>query len=170
MAAFSIPGALAMTLFGGFLFGYTLGAAYAAIGATAGATILFTVARSTLGAALRERAGPWLGKMRAGFQANAVSYLLVLRLVPLFPFWLVNLVPACLGMSLRGYVGATFVGILPGTVVYAVLGSGLGKVLDAGETPEFSLALEPRILLPLIGLAILALLPVVYKRLKARPR
>ncbi|HUC60756.1 MAG TPA: VTT domain-containing protein [Alphaproteobacteria bacterium] len=170
LAACSIPGALAMTLFGGFLFGPALGTACAAIGATIGATILFLVARSTLGATLRSRAGPWLARMRRGFQANAASYLLVLRLVPLFPFWLVNLVPACLGMDARAFALATFFGILPATAVYAFLGAGLGQVLDAGRAPAFDAILEPRILLPLLGLAILALVPVVYKGLKVRRR
>jgi len=170
VCAFSLPGGAVMTVFGGYLFGPYLAAVYVVIGATAGATILFLVARSTLGAALRARAGPFLQKMEAGFRENALSYLLVLRLVPLFPFWLVNLVPAFLGVRLRTFVIATLLGIIPGTFVYASLGGGVGELLDTGREPDLDLIFHANILLPLIGLALLALLPVVYKRLKARRR
>ena len=170
ITAFSLPGGAVMTVFGGYVFGPYLAAGYVVIGATAGAAILFLVARSTLGAALRSRAGPFLHKMEAGFQENALSYLLVLRLVPLFPFWLVNLVPAFLGVPLRTFVIATLLGIIPGTFVYASLGGGVGELLDTGREPDLDLIFQANILLPLVGLALLALLPVVYKRLKARRR
>lgn len=170
VTAFSLPGGAVMTVFGGYVFGPYLGASYVVIGATAGATVLFLVARSTLGAVLRARAGPFLQKMEAGFQENALSYLLVLRLVPLFPFWLVNLVPAFLGVQLRTYVIGTLLGIIPGTFVFASLGGGIDEVLDTGREPDFDIIFHAKILLPIIGLALLALLPVVYKRLKARKR
>lgn len=170
VTAFSLPGGAVMTVFGGYVFGPYLATGYIVIAATAGATILFLVARSTLGAALRERAGPFLKKMEAGFRENALSYLLVLRLVPLFPFWLVNLVPAFLGVPLRTFVIATLIGIIPGTFVYASLGGGVGALLDTGGEPDLGLIFHANILLPLVGLALLALLPVVYKRLKARKR
>ncbi len=108
--------------------------------------------------------------MEAGFRENALSYLLVLRLVPLFPFWLVNLVPAFLGVPLRTYVIGTFLGIIPGTLVYAYLGGDVGELLDTGGDPPLDRIFHLDILLPIIGLALLALLPVVYKRLKARKR
>lgn len=170
ITAFSLPGGAVMTVFGGYVFGPYLAAGYVVIGATAGATVLFLIARSTLGAVLRARAGPFLQKMEAGFQENALSYLLVLRLVPLFPFWLVNLVPAFLGVPLRTYVIGTLLGIIPGTIVYASLGGGVGEVLDTGREPDLDIIFQANILLPLVGLALLALLPVVYKRLKARKR
>ena len=106
--------------------------------------------------------------MEDGFRANAVSYMLVLRLVPLFPFWLVNLVPAFLGVSTRTYVISTLVGIMPGTFVYASLGNGIGHLIDAGQTPDLSIIFAPEVLGPLIGLAALSLVPVIYKRFKAR--
>ena len=92
----------------------------------------------------------------------------MLRLVPLFPFFLVNLVPAFLGVSLRLYVVGTFIGIIPGTFVFATVGAGLGSVFDQGG--EFSAAgiLTPQIITALVGLAVLALIPVVYKKIKAR--
>jgi len=168
VAALSIPGATVMTLTGGFLFGTVLGTLYNVLGATIGATLVFLVARSSFGEVLQQRAGPFLKKLEAGFREDAVSYLLVLRLVPLFPFWLVNLVPALFGMSLWAYVVCTFFGILPGAVVYTSVGGGLGEFLDRGEKPDLHLAMQPHILLPLVGLGLLALVPVAYKHWKKR--
>jgi uncharacterized membrane protein YdjX (TVP38/TMEM64 family) len=168
MIAFSLPGALLMTVLGGFLFGTYLGAACSVIGASAGATLLFLAARTSVGAILEARAGPFLHKMEEGFQRNALSYLLVLRLVPLFPFWLVNLVPAFLNVPLRTYVLGTVLGIIPGGLVFASIGSGLGEVLDAGRKPELDILFNKSVLLPMIGLAVLALIPVGYKMIKAR--
>jgi uncharacterized membrane protein YdjX (TVP38/TMEM64 family) len=168
VAALSIPGATAMTLTGGFLFGTVLGTLCNVTGATIGATLVFLVARSAFGEVLQRRAGPFLKKIEEGFRQDAVSYLLVLRLVPLFPFWLVNLVPAFFGMSLGAYMLCTFFGILPGAVVYTSVGGGLGEFLDRGEKPDLHLVFQPHILLPLIGLGLLALVPVAYKRWKQR--
>ncbi len=162
--ALSLPGALVLTLTGGFLFGTWLGGALAVVGATAGAIGVFLIARTALGSGLRDRAGPWLRRMEAGFREDAFSYLLVLRLVPLFPFWLVNLVPAALGVPLRTFAAATLVGVVPATLVYAGVGNGLGAVLERGGSPELGLVLEPRVLLPLLGLALLALVPVAHRR------
>lgn len=166
--ALSLPGGAALTLAGGFLFGVVAGAIYATIGATAGAVLVFLIARSALGEPLRARAGPWLTRMREGFNRNCLSYLLVLRLVPVFPFWLVNLVPAVLGMPLSTYTLGTLLGIIPGCIVYTSVGAGLGAVFDAGGEPDLALVLEPSILLPLLGLALLSLAPVIYRRLRRR--
>ena len=162
--ALSLPGAIFLTLAGGFLFGTWLGGLLAVLGATAGAVAVFLIARTALGAGWRERAGPWLRRMEAGFRADAFHYLLVLRLIPLFPFWLVNLVPAFLGVPLATFAAATFLGIIPATLIYAGVGSGLGVVLERGQDPDLGLVLEPRVLLPLLGLALLALLPVLHRR------
>jgi len=168
MVAFSVPGGAVLTISAGFLFGTALAAALVVVGATLGAVAVFLAARTAFGTYLRARAAPGLERMRAGFQENAFNYLLVLRLIPLFPFWLVNLVPAFLGVPLRTYVLATFFGIIPGTVIYASLGNGLGAILDRGEQPNLSEIFEPGLLLPLVALAVFALLPVVYKWIKAR--
>jgi uncharacterized membrane protein YdjX (TVP38/TMEM64 family) len=166
--AFSLPGGAVLTITGGFLFGSVWGTACVIFAATAGATALFLIAKTSFGDALRAKAGPALQRMQDGFQEGALSYLLVLRLVPLFPFFLVNLVPAFLGVSLRVYVVGTFIGIIPGTFVFATVGAGLGSVFDQGG--EFSAAgiLTPQIITALGGLAVLALIPVVYKKIKAR--
>ncbi|HET6521997.1 MAG TPA: TVP38/TMEM64 family protein [Geminicoccaceae bacterium] len=168
VVALSLPGAAVMTIAGGFLFGLWLGTACVVVGATLGATAVFLVARTALGDFLRARAGPWLRRMEDGFRENAFSYLLFLRLIPLFPFWLVNLVPAFLGVPPRTYVAATLLGIIPGSLVYASVGNGLGAVFDQGGTPDLGVIFRPAILGPILGLAVLALLPVVYRRYKAR--
>jgi uncharacterized membrane protein YdjX (TVP38/TMEM64 family) len=166
--AMSLPGGTVLSLIGGFLFGAVISTGLVVVSATLGATILFVIAKSALGDALRVRAGPWMDKLAKGFQENEVSYLLVLRLVPLFPFFVVNLVPAFLGVRLRDYVLATFIGIIPGTFVYNLAGAGLGSILDSGEDFTVASVLTLEIKLALFGLAVLALLPVVYKRLKDR--
>ena len=106
--------------------------------------------------------------MESGFRENAVSYMLVLRLVPLFPFWLVNLVSAFLGVSFMSYVATTFIGIIPGTAVYSSVGNGLGALVDAGRMPDLNLLTKPEILGPLVALSLLSLVPVFYKWVKAR--
>lgn len=164
--AFSVPGGLWLTISGGFLFGTVAGGTYAVIGATAGAVALFLAARTAFGDLLRARAGSALERMEEGFRRDAFNYLLVLRLVPIFPFFLVNLVPAFLGVRLGTYVAATALGIIPATFVFASVGAGLGAVFDAGGGRPRLLA--PSVLLPLVGLAVLALIPVVYRAIKRR--
>jgi uncharacterized membrane protein YdjX (TVP38/TMEM64 family) len=161
----SIPVATALTIFGGFLFGLAGGAALSVAGATLGSTALFLIAKTTVGDALRARAGPWLQKMQRGFAEGALSYLLVLRLVPLFPFFVVNLVPAFLGVPLSTFFIATLLGIIPGSLVYASVGAGLGMVFESGGSFSPSDALTPEVLTALIGLAVLSLLPVAYRKL-----
>lgn len=166
MAAFSLPGALVATLTGGFLFGTWAGGGATVIGATIGASVLFVAARTAFADLLRGKAGSAIARMEAGFKENAFSYLLFLRLVPAFPFWLVNLAPAFLGVPLRTFVAATFLGIIPGTFVFASIGNGLGAIFDAGGTPDFGLLRQPQIIGPLIALALLSLLPVLYRRFR----
>jgi uncharacterized membrane protein YdjX (TVP38/TMEM64 family) len=166
--AFSLPGATVLSITGGFLFGTVWGTVCIVVSATLGATVLFLTAKTAFGDAWRARAGPWLQNMEAGFRDNALSYLLVLRLVPLFPFFIVNLVPALLGVPLSTYVLGTFVGIIPGAVIYATVGAGLGSIFDAGGEFSATDILTPQVLLSLIGLAVLAMLPVVYKKFKTR--
>ena len=166
--ALSVPGGAILTIAGGFLFGSILTTILVVFAATLGATLVFLIAKTTLGDPLRARAGPFLKRMEAGFQENALNYLLVLRLIPLFPFWIVNLVPAFLGVPLRTYVLGTLLGIIPGTFVFASVGAGIGSVLDSGEDFSPSSVLTPQIVVALVGLAVLALLPVAYRKLKAR--
>ncbi len=170
--ALSLPAGLMLTLLGGFLFGTLLGSALVVGGATLGAIAVFLAARTAFGDVLRRRAGPLLRKLQDGLQQDAMSYLLVLRLIPLFPFWLVNIAPAFFGVSLRVYAIATLIGILPATVIYASIGSGLGALLDEDLDLQSlgKVILEPRYILPLVGLACLSLLPVGYRHWKQRSK
>jgi uncharacterized membrane protein YdjX (TVP38/TMEM64 family) len=169
VAALSIPVAALLSMTGGFLFGTILGALHSLLGATIGATLVFLLGRTAYGDVLQRRVGPALKKVEEGLREDAVSYLLVLRLVPIFPFFVVNLVAALFGMSLREYILCSFFGMMPGALVYASVGGGLGEFLDRGEKPDFQLVLQPHILVPLLGLALLALAPVAYKRWKRKP-
>lgn len=166
--AFSLPIAILITPLGGFLFGVWLGSILSIVGATLGATAVFLAARTAFYDLFHARAGAALARLEEGFRRDSFSYLLFLRLVPVFPFWLVNIVPALLGMALGPYMLATLIGIIPGAVVYSSVGSGLGMLIDRGEMPNLGIIFEWRILLPLLGLAVLALLPVLYTHLRAR--
>jgi uncharacterized membrane protein YdjX (TVP38/TMEM64 family) len=171
--AVSIPGALILTLAGGFLFGPWIGGGATVIAATIGATCIFLAARTALGDALRKRAGPWLQRLERGFQENAFNYLLALRLFPGAPFFIVNLAPAFLGVSLRDFFFATLIGIIPGTLVYASVGNGLRAAFDVGAHVDpaqaaRTLLLSPAILWPIAGLIALSLLPVIAKALRPR--
>jgi uncharacterized membrane protein YdjX (TVP38/TMEM64 family) len=167
VTAFSLPGGLLLTTVGGFLFGTWLAGGIVVFAATLGASILFLAARSALAEVLRAKAGSTIDRMEAGFRENAMSYLLVLRLVPLFPFFLVNLVPAFLGVSLKTYVIATFFGIVPGTFVFASLGNGFGALFDMGGEPDFGIMYSAEVIGPLLALAALSCLPILYKRYQA---
>jgi uncharacterized membrane protein YdjX (TVP38/TMEM64 family) len=162
--AVSLPGAVVLTLAGGFLFGAVLGTALSVVAATIGAAAVFLIARSAFGDVLRLKAGAFVARMADGFQKNAFSYLLFLRLVPVFPFWAVNLVPAFLGMKLVPFVVATGIGIIPGTAVYSAFGAGLGQVFEAGGKANITDVFSPPLVAGLIGLGLLSLLPVVLKR------
>lgn len=164
--AFSLPIAIIITPVGGFLFGIWLGAILSVIGATVGSVAVFLAARSALHDLFHARAGAALARLEAGFRRDSFSYLLFLRLVPVFPFWLVNIVPALLGMRLWPYTLATLIGIIPAAFVYAGLGAGFGTLIERGETPDLGLIFQWHILLPLLGLAILALVPVLYTHLR----
>ncbi len=164
--AASLPGGAVLSVLAGFLFGTWVGTACVLVGATIGATLLFLAARSAFGDGLRRRLGARGERLAHDLDQNAFSYLLVLRLVPLFPFWLVNLVPALTRMSLGAYMLATLLGIIPGSFVFVSIGSGLGALFDRGETPNLGIIFSPDILVPLCGLAVLAMIPVAYRRFR----
>jgi uncharacterized membrane protein YdjX (TVP38/TMEM64 family) len=166
--AFSFPGAVFLTLAGGFLFGAALGTALTVLGATAGAVLVFLFARRLFGADALERLGAPARRLAEGLRREAASYLLVLRLVPLFPFFLVNLVPAFAGIRLPTFVWTTALGILPGTAVFSLAGAGLGSVLDAGGAFEARSVLTPEVIGALLGLAALSLAAIPLKRFLAR--
>ena len=182
----SLPGAAFLTVTGGFLFGIAVGATAAVISATIGATLIFLVARTALGEPLLRRVGPRANQLARGFRDEAFSYLLFLRLVPAFPFFLVNLVPAFAGVRLGPFVAATAIGVIPGAIVFAVAGAGLDSMIAAQKNsydqciaakgPDCRLAfdpadvLTPQLIAALVALGLLALMPVAVKYWRARSR
>ena len=166
VVSLSLPGALVMTLSGGFLFGPWLGAAAASSGASLGAAVIFLVCRTAVGDSLRGKAGSTIAKIEEGVRRDAFSYILTLRLIPVMPFWLVNLAAGFVNIPLRTFLAATVLGILPGSLVYSGLGAGLGEVFASGQEPNLRVIFEPHVLLPLVGLGLLSLLPVVLRRFR----
>lgn len=171
VAALSVPGALVLTLAGGFLFGIWLGGAATVIGATTGAVILFFAVRTSLGEPLRaraERSGGLLKSIVDGVRAGAFGYILTLRLAPVAPFWMVNVAAGLADAPVRPYVLATFFGIMPATFIYAGVGAGLSRVVAQGGAPNLGVILEPHVLGPLIALALLSLAVTLFRRRRRR--
>ena len=168
--AVSLPGALILTLTGGYLFGPWVGGSATVVGATFGAVAVFYAVRTSLGVVLRHRAEASGGKLKAvidGVEAGAFGYILTLRLVPLAPFWLVNIAAALAHAPVRAYALATFLGIMPATFIYSGIGAGIGDLIARGETPDAGVIFEPRILLPLVGLGLLSLGVTLFQRYRA---
>jgi len=173
VVAFSLPGAAIMTLTGGFLFGIFPGALFCILGASIGAVMIFTAAKTGLGDILHDKmhaqgGGGIMERMEKGLHENEVSYLLLMRLVPAIPFFIANLAPAFLGVKWRNFAVTTFFGIMPGSIVYTSVGAGLGDVFAAGETPDLGVIFQPNILGPIIGLCVLAVLPIIIKAVTAK--
>lgn len=171
LVAFSLPGATVMTLTGGFLFATFPGALFNVTGATIGAIGIFAAARWGLGerlSAKMDTSDGLIKRIKAGIDENQWSMLFLIRLVPAVPFFVANLVPALVGVPLSRYAISTFVGIIPGAVVYTSVGAGLGEVFDRGETPNLGIIFEPSILLPILGLCALAALPIVLKAVRGK--
>lgn len=164
IVACSIPSASFLTIVAGFLFGPFFGTFLVVASATIGAYLIYFAVSLSLNL-WQKKETPWLNKLRAGFKKNAFCYLLTLRLVPIFPFWMVNIAPALLNISSKTFIFATFIGIIPGTAVYASLGCGLKNILNKTEELDFMLLVEPQILFPLTLLALLAMSPVLYKKI-----
>ena len=181
----SLPGGALLTLVGGFLFGWLIAGSLTVFAATAGAVFVFMIARSSLGAFLTQKAGPFVQKLADGFNDDAFNYMMFLRLVPIFPFWLVNIAPALFNVKMRTYIITTFIGIIPGTFAIALLGSGLGSVIDKQKAifdtcvaqkgaenctfnVEVSSLITPQLLAAFAALGVVSLIPVAIKRWKAR--
>jgi uncharacterized membrane protein YdjX (TVP38/TMEM64 family) len=164
VAALSVPEAAVVTVAGGLLFGTELGGTLTVLGATAGAVILFVVARSALAEPLARRGGAVMRAVCDRLHRDGFLYLLSVRLIPAFPFWLVNLAAALCGMRLLPFAAATLVGIAPGTFVFASIGAGIGNVLAAGGRPDLGIIFTLPVLGPLVALAALSLLPLLWRR------
>lgn len=164
--ALSIPGGVFLSLLGGYLFPQPLSTIYVVFSATCGATLVFLAARTALGDSLRNKTGPFLKKMERGFQKNAASYLLFLRFVPLFPFWAVNLASAFFGVSLRTFIWTTLVGITPGSCVFTLVGGGLEKIFESEQSFSLDSIFNIQLKIALTLLGLLALVPIIIKRIK----
>ena len=164
VVALSVPEASIVTVCGGLLFGTLAGGTLAVLGATLGAVVLFLVARTALAEVMAHRARGLLERIGPRLRRDGFSYLLALRLVPAVPFWLVNIGAALCGVRLLPYVVATLLGIVPATFIFAWIGTGVGTVLAAGGKPDLALIFSPRILGPLLALALLALAPAILRR------
>jgi uncharacterized membrane protein YdjX (TVP38/TMEM64 family) len=181
LVALSLPCGLVLTVAAGLLFGWMLGTLAAMAGATLGAILVFLIARTAVGDSLSLRAGPWLAKLARGFQKDALSYMLFLRLVPAFPFWFVNIAPAVLGVPFKTFVLGTILGIAPATLAFASAGAGLDSVI-LGAKNEYaaciarngadactlkinaSSLLTRELIGALVLVGLVALIPVVLKR------
>ncbi|MEP3346751.1 MAG: VTT domain-containing protein [Litoreibacter sp.] len=171
IVGFSLPGAGVATLTGGFLFATFPGFLYNITAATIGATAIFSAARMGFGdklAAKMESGSGMIKKLKDGIDENQWSVLFLIRLVPAVPFFVANLVPALVDVPLRRFVISTFFGILPGSLVLTSVGAGLGEVFASGETPNLGIIFEPHILLPILGLSVLALLPIIIKAVRGK--
>jgi uncharacterized membrane protein YdjX (TVP38/TMEM64 family) len=178
--ALSIPGSLLMTFAGGLVFPFWIGAPAVVFSATAGATLLFLIARSSLGEALRTRGGETIARMTEGLRNDAVSYMLFLRLTPIFPFALVNLAPALVGIPLRTFVWTTFVGIMPASVAFTLASNSLDGLLDEQKAAfdaclatgrsdcllavDLSMLISPKLLIAFAALGVIALIPVIARQ------
>ena len=163
VAGLALPGAVILTLAGGFLFGSLLGTLFVNLGATTGAVLAFLASRYLLHDTVEQKFGKWLGPFQEGFAKDAFSYLLTLRLIPLFPFFMVNLVSGLTRVNVGTYAGATAIGIIPGSFVYAYAGRQLGSINTLKEIAS------PNVIGAFVLLGLFALIPIVYKKFTAKP-
>lgn len=169
IVAFSLPGATIATLTGGFLFSTFPGALFNVLAATTGATLIFMAAKWGLGeklAAKMDASDGTVKRIKDGIDENQWSVLFLMRLVPAVPFFVANIIPALVGVSVFRFVVTTFLGIIPGGVVYTSVGAGLGEVFERGESPNLGVIFEPQILFPILGLSALAALPILIKLIR----
>jgi len=161
----AFPVATFLTLAGGFFFGQWIGTTATVLSATIGASILFISTKIASQDLLDENTKPWIKKMKKGFQEHAFTYLLTLRLMPIFPFFAINIAAAVLQIPFSTFFFGTLIGIIPGTFVYVTLGIGIRDVI---QQPEFTpqVILDPKLLIAFIGLGLLALLPIIYKKFR----
>lgn len=178
--ALSLPGAWWLSVMGGFLFGWLAGGALAVVCATIGAILIFLAARTSVGESLVRRAGPRLTRFLAAFRRDAFAYLLIMRLLPVIPFWVNNLAPALVGARLSNFAAATFVGIIPVTFAFAFAGEGLDAMMaeeradqaacraagHASCAPSLGLEdlLTPQLMIAIGVISLLSLLPILFRR------
>lgn len=165
LIACAIPCATFLTLLGGFLFG-SIAVLYSLFSTTCGGVILFLAVRFAIGSHISMRSSGWIKKMESGFQKNAFHYLLMLRLIPILPCWISNIAAGALNVPLKTFVFATILGLIPSTIIYVMAGESLDKLIVTADTSFLNTILTPSVFLPLLGLAILSLFPIIYKHYK----
>ena len=174
LVVFSLPGAAVASVSGGFLFGLNLGLLINVTAASTGATVLFILVRYGLKSFKYSRSSDFDNnfavKIKNGLIQNQVSIMLILRLVPLVPFFLANILPAIVGVRLFNFIWTTVIGIIPGGIVFTWIGAGVGEVFDRNEYPNIELLFTPAILGPLLGLAALILIPMILRHFGLLPR
>ena len=174
LVVFSLPGAAVASVSGGFLFGLNLGLLINVTAASTGATVLFILVRYGLKSFKYSRSSDFDNnfavKIKNGLIQNQVSIMLILRLVPLVPFFLANILPALVGARLFNFIWTTVIGIIPGGIVFTWIGAGVGEVFDRNEYPNIELLFTPAILGPLLGLAALILIPMILRHFGLLPR
>ena len=174
LVVFSLPGAAVASVSGGFLFGLNLGLLINVTAASTGATVLFILVRYGLKSFKYSRSSDFDNnfavKIKNGLIQNQVSIMLILRLVPLVPFFLANILPALVGVRLFNFIWTTVIGIIPGGIVFTWIGAGVGEVFDRNEYPDIELLFTPVILGPLLGLAALILIPMILRHFGLLPR
>lgn len=166
--AVSLPGALILSLTGGFLFGPVGGGFGAVTGASLGSTITFLVFRTAFGDALRRKPGALLTRIEEGFRGDAFNYLLTLRLIPAFPLLVVNVAAGLMNIRVRTFMLASVLGMIPSSFVYAGIGAGLGHLFAQGGPVTLETLFSPRIYLPIIGMGVLAFLPPLWRHWRRR--
>jgi uncharacterized membrane protein YdjX (TVP38/TMEM64 family) len=160
--ALSLPGAAVLSLAAGSIFGAVMGTLYVNIGATVGATLAFLVARYLFHEVIQNKFGPRLEKINRELETRGFNYLLFLRLVPLFPFFLINLGAGLTKISLRTFFFGTMIGIIPGSFVFCNAGASIATITSLNEVAS------PRVLGSFALLGLFALVPVLYQKFKGK--
>lgn len=171
IVVFSLPGAAVASVTGGFLFGLVSGTALNVVSATIGASGIFLAARWGLGEMLTAKLEAAKGRvqmLKNALRQNEIEVLLLLRLVPAVPFFVANLLPALVGVRFGNFLWTTAAGIIPGAIVFTWIGVGVGEVFDRGENPDLSLLWEPHVIGPILGLCVLAAMPIIVKNLRPK--
>jgi len=168
LVTFALPGSPIASLTGGFLFGLAFGTFLNVTAAATGATLIFLAAKNGFGNKLTQRIDASEGsirKIRDGIKRDEISYLFLIRLIPIIPFAVANLVPALFGVSLRNFFFTTYIGIIPGGLVFTWLGSGLSEIFKQNEEPNFSIIFEIYVIGPILCLCLISFLPIILKKL-----
>jgi uncharacterized membrane protein YdjX (TVP38/TMEM64 family) len=161
---FCVPAVAIMQILSGFLFGVLLGTLLSVVAQTIGGLLAFLIARSTFRDSFTRLTGSYLAGLEAGFRANAFTYIVALRMTPVMPYWVVNIAPSLLGVSVMPFLLGTLLGAIPLTFVYATFGTGLGEVIEAGGSPDLKDLVTPRAIALVVVALLFAFAPILLRR------